>query len=66
MITIPAGVNSFGMPYGLGIMHTAWSECELIKWGSAIEALIRGRRTPTWHEYDAKNIPVWVEDDLEA
>jgi amidase len=62
MITIPAGINSYGMPYGLGIMHTAWSEPVLVKWGSAIEALVKGRRKPTWHEYGTKNIPVLYED----
>jgi amidase len=61
MITIPAGINLYGMPYGLGIMHTAWSESLLIKWGSAIEALLRTRVKPTWHEYWAKNIPVLYE-----
>jgi amidase len=58
----PAGINSWGMPYGLGIMHTAWSESLLVKWGSAIEALVRGRQRPTWYMAGAKNIPVILED----
>jgi amidase len=50
------------MPYGLGIMHTAWSEHLLIKWASAIEAITQGRRAPTWYNYTAENIPVLDED----
>jgi amidase len=57
-----AGINSWGMPYGLGIMHTAWSESILVKWGSAIEALVQGRQRPTWYMAGAKNIPVILED----
>jgi amidase len=62
MVTIPIGINSWGMPYGLGIMHTAWSEHLLIKWASAIEAITKGRRAPTWYNYTAENIPVLDED----
>lgn len=59
LITIPVGLTSYGMPFGLGIMHTAWSEARLIRWGSAIEAVVRGRRKPGWSMWWAKNIPVW-------
>ncbi|KAI0128704.1 amidase signature domain-containing protein [Xylariales sp. AK1849] len=65
MITLPAGVYSdTGMPFGLAIMHTAWAETELVKWGSAIEdlQLTSGtpykRTLPQWHSYLQKNIPV--------
>jgi amidase len=64
MVTIPTGVNLWGMPFGLGILHTAWSERLFIKWASAIEALVRGRRAPTWYNYDAKNILIWDEHEM--
>ncbi|KUI53103.1 hypothetical protein VP1G_00338 [Cytospora mali] len=66
MVTIPAGVSSKdGMPFGLGIMQTAWAEAELITWASAIEDLqltTAGwqykRSLPTWGSYLVRNIPV--------
>ena len=65
MITIPAGVNKVsGLPYGLAIMHTAWSEGALIKWASAIEDLQAStdtpykRTLPQWLDYRRSNIPV--------
>jgi amidase len=65
MITLPAGVHSdTGMPFGLALMGTAWSESSLLKWASAIEdlQLTTGgalRRTlPNWYGYLEKNIPV--------
>ena len=63
MITLPAGTASAsGMPFGLGLMGTAWSEAELVKWASAIEdaqvtAGIR-RTLPRWLGYRERNIPV--------
>ncbi|CAD6589866.1 MAG: hypothetical protein ASARMPRED_004296 [Alectoria sarmentosa] len=65
MITLPASVNSStGMPFGLALMGTAWSEAELVKWASAIEDLLLkgngtyGRSKPMWYGYKQKNIPV--------
>lgn len=62
MLTLPAGINSNAMPYGLGIMNTAWSEPLLVKWGSAIEDALKQkgitRPKPKWWMYTAKNIPV--------
>lgn len=64
MITIPAGTHSeSGMPFGLAIMNTAWSEAELVKWASAIEDLQfsngrSGRALPKWLGYLERNIPV--------
>ena len=65
MITIPASVSSAtGMPFGLALMGTAWSEPELIKWASAIENLQfksngkYGRSKPKWYGYKQRNIPV--------
>ncbi|KAL5116083.1 hypothetical protein ACEQ8H_005979 [Pleosporales sp. CAS-2024a] len=65
VITLPAGVHSStGMPFGLALMGTAWSEGSLLKWASAIEDLQLStdgalRRTlPKWYGYLERNIPV--------
>lgn len=58
MMTIPVSVDKNGLPFGLGIMQTAWAEPQLIKYGSAIEDLLQGRPKPEFHEYLAKNVPV--------
>jgi amidase len=65
VITIPAGVkSSVGMPFGLALMGTAWSEGTLLKWASAIEDLqlstegLPRRTLPKWYAYKQKNIPV--------
>ncbi|CEL00494.1 Putative Amidase family protein [Aspergillus calidoustus] len=64
-ITIPAGTNTeSGMPYGLAILNTAFSEPALIKWASAIEDLQKSSRTkwqrslPEWRGYAVRNLPV--------
>ena len=63
VIAIPAGVDAeSGMPFGLGIMQTAWGEAELVKWASAIEDLQRSvgytRPLPRWRGYLQRNLPV--------
>lgn len=66
MVTLPAGVNeaSSGMPYGLALMGTAWSEGTLLKWASAIEDLqfrsgTKYKRTlPLWGDYQKRTLPV--------
>ena len=65
MITLPAGVHSLsGMPFGLALMGTAFSEATLIRYASAIEDLqiksgTRYKRTlPHWLGYKERNIPV--------
>ncbi len=65
VITVPAGVNAIsGMPYGLAIMDTAWSEGNLIKWASAIEDLQLSTETPwkrtypEWRGYLQRNLPI--------
>lgn len=67
-IPVPGGVHSAsGMPFGLGIMQTAWGEAELVKWASAIEDLLlsgdrkKGKKTrplPRWLGYLERNLPV--------
>lgn len=65
VITVPAGTGGeSGMPYGLAIMGTAFSEPTLIKYASAIEDLqktsgTKWRRTlPRWRGYLERNLPV--------
>lgn len=65
MITLPAGISQLtGMPYGLGLMNTAFSEPTLIKFASAIEDLQVASRTslkrtlPLWYGFLERNIPV--------
>lgn len=66
MITIPTGVASATeMPFGLGLMQTAWAEPQMIKWGSAIEDLQLAtegfpykRHLPRWASYLERNVPV--------
>jgi amidase len=55
MITIPVGVNEIGVPFGLGIIQTAWKENLLVKYGSAIEDLVGPRKRPTFRNLDADN-----------
>lgn len=65
LITLPVGTSGeTGMPYGLGLMGTAWSEATMVKWASAIEDLqfsTEGdlkRTKPKWLDYRARNVPV--------
>jgi amidase len=65
MITLPAGASvETGMPFGLALMGTAWSEASLLKWASAIEDLQvcsgteMKRTAPEWRGYLVRNIPV--------
>ncbi|KAF2872364.1 amidase family protein [Massariosphaeria phaeospora] len=67
LVTIPAGVDhtKTGMPFGLMLMGTAWSEASLIKLASAIEDVVRiergPRALPEWRDYLKRNIPVLNE-----
>ncbi|KAJ5279710.1 hypothetical protein N7478_005082 [Penicillium angulare] len=65
VITVPAGTEQeSGMPYGLAIMNTAFSEPTLIKYASAIEDLQKTsgtqwqRTLPEWRGYLERNLPV--------
>lgn len=65
VITVPAGTEQVsGMPYGLAIMNTAFSEPTLIKYASAIEDLQKTsgtkwqRTLPEWRGYLERNLPV--------
>lgn len=63
MVTINGGVHAVGgMPFGLALMGTAWSESSLIKYASAIEDVkIKagiGRPAPKWLSWQNPIIPV--------
>lgn len=65
VITIPAGVNRVsGMPYGLALFHSAFSESTLVKYASAIEDMQIDTNTPwkrthpEWREHLTRNIPI--------
>ncbi|KAL5360513.1 amidase signature domain-containing protein [Aspergillus floccosus] len=65
VITVPAGTDKeSGMPYGLAIMNTAFSEPTLIKYASAIEDLQKTtgtkwqRTLPEWRGYLQRPLPV--------
>ncbi len=55
MITVPVGVNDAGVPFGIGIIQTAWKEHLLVKYGSAIESLVGGRKQPQFLNLEADN-----------
>ncbi|CAG8897638.1 unnamed protein product [Penicillium egyptiacum] len=65
VITLPAGVShTSGMPFGLAIMNTAFSEATLVKYASAIEDLKKSQGTkgaralPEWRGYLERPLPV--------
>ncbi|KAL9097196.1 MAG: hypothetical protein Q9165_000623 [Trypethelium subeluteriae] len=66
VVTIPGGVSKGnGMPFGLALMGTAWSEASLVRWASAIEDLqfvskgkAGGRTVPRFYDYLRKNVPI--------
>ena len=55
MITIPVGIGGNGLPFGIGIIQTAFKEDLLIKYGSAIEELTGPRPKPTFLNFHASN-----------
>ncbi|KLJ09941.1 hypothetical protein EMPG_14637 [Blastomyces silverae] len=57
MITIPVGIatGESDIPFGIGIIQTAWREDKLIKYGSAIESLLALKLKPTFMNIDADN-----------
>ncbi|KAL2886790.1 putative amidase [Ceratocystis lukuohia] len=71
MVTLPVGIKDISyIPYGVGIMQTAWREDELVKYASAIEDLQLTtpgweykRTRPEWRGYMARNLPVPFQDE---
>jgi amidase len=59
IINVPAG-DAFGLPVGLSIIGTAWSEPTLIKLASGFEAVARARKRPRFEPtlpFDAEGRP---------
>lgn len=55
MITIPVGINHSGIPFGIGLIHSAYQEHLLVRYGSAIGDLIESRVRPSFLNLDADN-----------
>lgn len=62
VIAIPIGINARGMPVSLSFQGTAWAECSLIRWASAVEDLLKkkngARSKPCYEKISSKNIPI--------
>ncbi|KIW19675.1 hypothetical protein PV08_00249 [Exophiala spinifera] len=58
MVTMPIGVNAHSVPVGIALIGTAWSEATLIRYGSAIDDLVQGRKKPQFIEWWSKLVPV--------
>ncbi|KAJ8514216.1 hypothetical protein ONZ45_g8213 [Pleurotus djamor] len=59
MVTVPTGsLNGHSVPIGISLIGTAWSEPTLIRYGSAMDDLIKGRKKPAFVNYWSKAVPV--------
>lgn len=58
MVTMPIGLNAHSVPVGIALIGTAWSEATLIRYGSAVDDLIQGRKKPQFIEWWSKLVPV--------
>ncbi|KAL8292475.1 hypothetical protein RQP46_001087 [Phenoliferia psychrophenolica] len=58
-VTIPVSRDPWGVPFGISLVNTAFSEPKLVKWGSAMDdALGNRRQPPRFLEFNATNIPI--------
>jgi amidase len=57
MITVPVGINDIGVPFGIGIIQTAFKEHLLVRYGSAVEDLVGRRTVPRFLNLEANNYP---------
>ncbi|PMD51277.1 amidase family protein [Hyaloscypha bicolor E] len=57
MITVPVGINNIGVPFGIGIIQTAFNEHLLVRYGSAIEDLVGRQMVPRFLNLEADNHP---------
>lgn len=58
MVTVPVGYNAHSVPVGVSLIGTAWSEPMLVKFGSAIDDLVRGRKKPAFEQWWSRRLPV--------
>ncbi|KAJ7879665.1 amidase signature domain-containing protein [Mycena leptocephala] len=56
-VTFPVGQDPWQLPFGLGIWGTAFSEAKLIRYGSAIDDLVRWRGKPRYVNYETTRVP---------
>jgi amidase len=56
-VAAKAGYPMITIPFGLGIINKAWRQKLLVKYGSAIEHLVGGRKRSTFLNLDAGNYP---------
>ncbi|KAL2889099.1 putative amidase [Ceratocystis lukuohia] len=71
MVALPLGIEKVSdIPYGFGLIQSAWREDELVKYASAIEDLQlttpgwQYKRTrPEWRNHLARNIPLPTETE---
>lgn len=64
-ITLPMDLDPYGVPIGLGIWGTAYSEHRLVKWPSAMESVFKFNEEyqPQFYKYDTTKMPFdrrWV------
>ncbi|KAL1921611.1 uncharacterized protein VTP21DRAFT_11327 [Calcarisporiella thermophila] len=55
MVTVPAGIDPWGVPFGIAFWGTAYSEPTLISLGYALEQRLQGRRKPRFLEVENTN-----------
>ena len=55
---LPVGLNAHSVPFGIGLLNTAWSEPILIKWTSSIEDLMQSKFQPQFRDLYAQNVPI--------
>ena len=58
IISIPVGIDVYGMPFGICVGGTAWSDAKLIELANGVEDAIQGRALPKYYEKNAKNVPM--------
>ncbi|KAJ7634316.1 amidase signature domain-containing protein [Mycena rosella] len=56
-VTLPVGQDPWQVPFGLGLWGTAFSEAALIRYGSAIDAVVGWRGKPMFYAYNTTRIP---------
>ena len=54
-ISIPAGLDSSGLPLGLQLIGRPWEECNILNIAERLEKEISFKETPTswWQNYNA-------------
>lgn len=58
MVTVPVGYNAHSVPVGVSLIGTAWSEPTLVRFGSAIDDLVQGRKKPGFEQWWSRRLPV--------